>query len=140
MPMSEAQKDGDQVSDGWLVCWATRASLKLLIDARALLFGAQPVRPTRNHARWSCCAFKRAARHAESQKADCLAASGRYTEQGGSPTGDEVLEENVSEKTQYATDAPAGAALIAQAMDRREGDIATRPCNPSWTGTALARL
>lgn len=34
---------------------------------------------------------------------------------------DEVLEENVSDKTQYATDAPAGAALIAQAMDRREG-------------------
>ena len=35
--------------------------------------------------------------------------------------GDEVLEENVSDKTQYATDAPVGAALIAQAMDRREG-------------------
>lgn len=35
-------------------------------------------------------------------------------------TGDEVLEENVSDKTEYATDAPAGAALIAQAMDRRE--------------------
>lgn len=35
--------------------------------------------------------------------------------------GDEVLEENVSDKTQFATDAPAGAALIAQAMDRREG-------------------
>lgn len=27
----------------------------------------------------------------------------------------------MSDKTQYATDAPAGAALIAQAMDRREG-------------------
>lgn len=34
---------------------------------------------------------------------------------------DEVLEENVSDKTQYTTDAPAGAALISQAMDRREG-------------------
>ena len=31
------------------------------------------------------------------------------------------MEENVSDKTKYATDAPAGAALIAQAMDRREG-------------------
>lgn len=31
------------------------------------------------------------------------------------------MEENVSDKTEYATDAPAGAALIAQAMDRREG-------------------
>ena len=31
-----------------------------------------------------------------------------------------MLEENVSDKTQYTTDAPAGAALIAQAMDRRE--------------------
>lgn len=31
------------------------------------------------------------------------------------------MEENVSDKTQYTTDAPAGAALIAQAMDRREG-------------------
>ena len=31
------------------------------------------------------------------------------------------MEENVSDKTQLATDAPAGAALIAQAMDRREG-------------------
>ena len=34
--------------------------------------------------------------------------------------GDEVLEEIVSDKPQYATDAPAGAALIAQAMERRE--------------------
>lgn len=32
-----------------------------------------------------------------------------------------MLEENVSDKTQYATDTPAGAALIAQAMERREG-------------------
>lgn len=31
-----------------------------------------------------------------------------------------MLEENVSDKPQYATDAPAGAALIAQAMERRE--------------------
>lgn len=31
------------------------------------------------------------------------------------------MEENVSDKTQLATDTPAGAALIAQAMDRREG-------------------
>ena len=31
------------------------------------------------------------------------------------------MEENVSDKTQFATDAPVGAALIAQAMDRREG-------------------
>ena len=31
------------------------------------------------------------------------------------------MEENVSDKTQYATDSPVGAALIAQAMDRREG-------------------
>lgn len=30
-----------------------------------------------------------------------------------------MLEENVSDKPQYATDAPAGAALIAQAMERR---------------------
>lgn len=35
--------------------------------------------------------------------------------------GDEVLGENVSDKPQYATDAPAGAALIARAMERREG-------------------
>ena len=35
--------------------------------------------------------------------------------------GDEVLEENVSDKTQFVRDAPAGAALIAQAMGRREG-------------------
>ena len=27
----------------------------------------------------------------------------------------------MSDETQFATDAPAGAALIAQAMDRREG-------------------
>lgn len=32
-----------------------------------------------------------------------------------------MLKENVSDKPQYATDAPAGATLIAQAMDRREG-------------------
>lgn len=31
------------------------------------------------------------------------------------------MEVNVSDKTQYTTDAPAGAAMIAQAMDRREG-------------------
>lgn len=35
--------------------------------------------------------------------------------------GDVVLEENVSDKTEYITDAPVGATLIAQAMDRREG-------------------
>ena len=32
-----------------------------------------------------------------------------------------MLEENVSDKTELATDTPAGAALIARAMDRREG-------------------
>ena len=31
------------------------------------------------------------------------------------------MEDNVSDKTQYTTDAPAGAALIAQAMGRRDG-------------------
>ena len=31
------------------------------------------------------------------------------------------MEENVSDKTDYITDAPVGATLIAQAMDRREG-------------------
>lgn len=31
------------------------------------------------------------------------------------------MEENVSDKTEFETDAPAGAALIALAMDRREG-------------------
>lgn len=31
------------------------------------------------------------------------------------------MEENVSDKTKYATDAPVGAVLISQAMDRREG-------------------
>ena len=31
-----------------------------------------------------------------------------------------MLEENVSDKTEYATNAPAGAVLIAQAMDRRD--------------------
>ena len=34
---------------------------------------------------------------------------------------DEVLEEKVSDKTEFATDIPVGAALIAQALDRREG-------------------
>lgn len=37
--------------------------------------------------------------------------------------GDKALEENVSDNIEYTTDAPAGAALIAQAMDRREGDV-----------------
>lgn len=32
-----------------------------------------------------------------------------------------MLEENVSDKTEFVTDAPVGAALIAQAMDQREG-------------------
>lgn len=31
------------------------------------------------------------------------------------------MEENMSDKTEYAPDAPVGAALIAQAMGRREG-------------------
>ena len=35
--------------------------------------------------------------------------------------GDVVLEENVSDRNEYVTDAPAGAALIAQAMDQRDG-------------------
>ena len=33
------------------------------------------------------------------------------------------MEENVSDKTEFATNAPVGAALIAQAMDRREGAV-----------------
>ena len=32
-----------------------------------------------------------------------------------------MLEENVLDKTEFVTDAPAGAALIAQAMSRRDG-------------------
>lgn len=79
------------------------------------------MRPTRNHSRGPRSAFQRAACDAQPQKADCLAAGDRNIKQGGFPTGDEVLEENVSDKTQYATDTPVGAALIAQAMDRREG-------------------
>lgn len=79
------------------------------------------MRPTRNHPRWPSSAFQLATCVAKPQKGDRLAAGDRNTKQGGSPTGDEVLEENMSDKTQYATDAPVGAALIAQAMDRREG-------------------
>lgn len=54
--------------------------------------------------------------------------------------GDEVLEENVSDKTQYASDAPAVAALIAQAMDRREGDCRYRAMQSimDWDRSRLA--
>ena len=31
-----------------------------------------------------------------------------------------MLEENVTDKTKFATDVPSGAVLIAQAMDQRE--------------------
>jgi lipopolysaccharide/colanic/teichoic acid biosynthesis glycosyltransferase len=51
-----------------------------------------------------------------------------------------VLEENVSDKTQYTTDAPAGAALIAQAMDRREGAARYRAMQSimDWDRSRLA--
>lgn len=54
--------------------------------------------------------------------------------------GDEVLEENVSDKTQFATDAPAGAALISQAMDRREGAASYRAMQSimDWDNSRLA--
>ena len=54
--------------------------------------------------------------------------------------GDEVLEENVSNKPQYATDAPAGAALIAQAMERREGAgrYKAMQSNIDWDRSRLA--
>lgn len=51
-----------------------------------------------------------------------------------------MLEENVSDKTEYATDAPAGAALIAQAMDRREGAVRYRAMQSimDWDRSRLA--
>lgn len=51
-----------------------------------------------------------------------------------------MLEENVSDKTQLATDAPAGAALIAQAMDRREGAASYRAMQSimDWDNSRLA--
>lgn len=51
-----------------------------------------------------------------------------------------MLEENVSDKTQYTTDAPAGAALIAQAMDRREGAGRYKPMQSimDWDRSRLA--
>lgn len=54
--------------------------------------------------------------------------------------GDEVLEENVSDKTQFATDAPAGAALISQVMDRREGAASYRAMQSimDWDNSRLA--
>lgn len=63
------------------------------------------------------------------------------TQSRGAPRpGDEVLEENVSDKTQYATDVPAGAALIAQAMGRREGAGRYRAMQSimDWDRTRLA--
>ena len=50
------------------------------------------------------------------------------------------MEENVSDKTQYTTDAPAGAALIAQAMDRREGAARYRAMQSimDWDRSRLA--
>lgn len=51
-----------------------------------------------------------------------------------------MLEENVSDKTEYATDSPAGAALIAQAMDRREGAVRYRTMQSimDWDRSRLA--
>ncbi len=50
------------------------------------------------------------------------------------------MEENVSDKTEYATNAPAGAALIAQALDRREGAGRFRAMQSimDWDRTRLA--
>lgn len=50
------------------------------------------------------------------------------------------MEENVSDKTEYETDAPAGAALIAQAMDRREGAASYRAMQSimDWDNSRLA--
>ena len=50
------------------------------------------------------------------------------------------MEENLSDKTQYATDVPAGAALIAQAMGRREGAGRYRAMQSimDWDRTRLA--
>ena len=50
------------------------------------------------------------------------------------------MEENVSDKTEYATNAPAGAGLIAQALDRREGAGRFRAMQSimDWDRTRLA--
>lgn len=50
------------------------------------------------------------------------------------------MEENVSDKTEYATNAPAGAALIAQALDRREsaGRFRAMQSIMDWDRTRLA--
>lgn len=46
----------------------------------------------------------------------------------------------MSDKTQFATDAPAGAALISQAMDRREGAASYRAMQSimDWDNSRLA--
>lgn len=86
VPMSEALKDGDQVVVTAGPLLGHEGLIKTINRRKSTaLFGARPVRPTRNYARWPCRAFSRAARNAKPKKGDCLAAGDCLTGQGGSP-------------------------------------------------------
>ncbi len=124
VPMSEALKDGDQVVvTAGHAAGPRGASLKLLIDARALLFGAQPVGRRVTTRVGLAVLSNEAARHAESQKADCLAASGLHRT-GRISDPDENIGKRTC-RTSICNRCATGAALIARAMDRR----AMRPHN-----------
>lgn len=122
VPMSEALKDGDQVVVTAGPLLGHEGLIKTINRRKSTAYLELDLCGRRVTTRVGLACF-------QVSSASCATLKRRSPKCGRSPHrtgrilggGDVVLEENVSDKTEYATDAPAGAALIAQAMDRREG-------------------
>lgn len=65
VPMSEALKDGDQVVVTAGPLLGHEGLIKTINRRKRCLFGVRPVRSTRNHPCWPCCAFSRATCNAQ---------------------------------------------------------------------------
>lgn len=120
VPMSEALKDGDQVvvTAGPLL---GHEGLIKTINRRK-----STARPTRNHPRWPCGAFKRAARYAQSQKSDFLAASSQADERRQKVSGEGLLEPTMMTMAQGARETrTAATANSVTAAAGAAGDYLT---------------
>lgn len=86
VPMSEALKDGDQVVVTAGPLLGHEGLIKTINRRKNTAYLELDLCGRRVTTRRPSRAFKRAARHAQHQKGNRLAAGGRHTEQGGSPT------------------------------------------------------
>ena len=121
VPMSEALKDGDQVVVTAGPLLGHEGLIKTINRRKSTAYLELDLCGRRVTTRVGLAVLSSEQLVMRNLKSDRLAAGGATQNRKDSRLRDEVLEENVSDKTDYVADAPVGAALIAQAMDRREG-------------------